>query len=102
MTEIDMIPIRKTDPEAQTVLTFPDDTQGPLVKGTGDVTFRCGRCKRALLEQVGSEQYRQVTFRCPGCATYNAVPGSPHLVEQNKRAIRPAGLSTLFTIRSRK
>ncbi len=78
---IKMIPVSRPDGNSQTVLTYSEEMRGTVVRSTGDVNFRCGRCKRALLEQIGREQYRHVIFKCPGCATYNALPSGPHLVQ---------------------
>jgi len=74
---IDMLPVPKPDGNSWTVLTYPKNVEGAVVRSTGEVNFRCGRCKRALLEQVGREQYRHVIFKCPDCGTYNALPTAP-------------------------
>lgn len=74
MTKIDMIPIPEPAPDSGTVMTYPSDIQGPVAQSAGDTDFRCGQCKRLLLERVGRYQYAYVVFKCPSCATYNKIP----------------------------
>ena len=74
MTQIDMVPVPEPDPNSGTVMTYPEGTEGPVVRSTGDTNFRCGRCKQALLQRVGRQQYAHVIFKCPACATYNRIP----------------------------
>lgn len=74
MIKIDMVPVPKPDPHSGTVMTYQEDIEGPVARSTGDTDFRCGQCKRVLLEQVGRYQYAYVVFRCPTCSTYNKIP----------------------------
>src|SRR3954453_8360661 len=68
MPQIDMVLIPEPEPDTRAVFVFDPTMTGPLMRGNGSVTFRCGRCKRVLLENVGLEQIQNIVFKCPKCS----------------------------------
>ncbi|WP_423141720.1 Com family DNA-binding transcriptional regulator [Parablastomonas sp. CN1-191] len=77
MAQFDMMPIPAPEEGTRSVLALTPEAAaagGPMISGAGTATFRCGRCKRVILKDVGVEQVQEVVFQCPKCGTFNEPP----------------------------
>ncbi len=44
------------------------------VRGAGNTTFVCGRCRTVLIENAYHGQFRNIVIQCPKCDSYNDIP----------------------------
>jgi DNA-directed RNA polymerase subunit RPC12/RpoP len=56
----------------------PSPNVGPVIKGTGDMTYLCGECETSVLETVEYKQVRHLVVKCKKCGSYCDVPPSRH------------------------
>ncbi len=60
------------DPTKSTILKTHGVETLPIIIGEGNITWRCGGCKDAiLLRNVEPGQTKGIAFLCPGCGAYN-------------------------------
>lgn len=51
---------------------------GPAFRGSGDIDYACGRCRRLLAIGMRQGVFRSYLFRC-ACGALNRVPSRPLL-----------------------
>lgn len=56
----------------------------PIMRRDGEYTFVCGRCGAVLLKDMPRDEWRDDTFQCGTCFTYNVVPDRKDM--ETKRA----------------
>jgi len=74
MVFYDMVTIPEPEPGTRTVLRWDPTIEGPLMRGVGPFSFRCGTCQRVLIETMGFDQIQSIVFVCPSCGNYNEPP----------------------------
>ena len=74
MPQVDMLVIPEPEPGTRSIVKEGPELHGPIMRGKGQTTFRCGRCKRVLLEDIGSEQIQGLVFQCPECSSFLELP----------------------------
>ena len=84
---IKMSKVENPDP-AQMVVT---GKLAPILYGDGDNTYVCCACDAVLLYNMRVDQLRGLSFKCPTCGDYSAMPethaGRP--ARSAVRALRP-------------
>lgn len=74
MTEVVM---RIYNPKRETRPYVVPTVAGPVIKGTGDTTFVCGKCSARLLDTVYWNEVKDFAVQCRKCTSVNAVPEHP-------------------------
>ena len=64
--------IPRPAPDSRPVLTSA--FRGPLIRGDGDLSYRCGNCGDVLADSIAYEQVRNLVFQCFRCTAFNEVP----------------------------
>lgn len=76
-----------TDTRRMTVITeshatgrsilVADFEKGPLIKGSGKLSYQCGACARTLLSHIEYKQVEHLVFKCH-CGAHNEIPQMHH------------------------
>jgi phage FluMu protein Com len=46
----------------------------PVIRGKGDLTYRCRSCNTNLVENMNYKEAEGTVVECPKCSTFNEIP----------------------------
>jgi DNA-directed RNA polymerase subunit RPC12/RpoP len=67
-----------SEPEPNTRSVFEPTFKGRLIKGSGPLSYKCGKCGATLLRHVEYKQVMNMVVKCGGCGSFNEIPVAHH------------------------
>jgi DNA-directed RNA polymerase subunit RPC12/RpoP len=67
-----------SEPEPNTRSVFEPTFKGPARKGSGPLSYKCGKCGATLLRHAEYKQVMNMVVKCGGCGSFNEIPVAHH------------------------